>query len=263
MKLTTKLTNLGIELSLHEDEILGHLKPATDADQIHPRQYYVYAHLDSSGQVFYVGKGTGSRAWSTDRHPLWSRYVEKHLNGEYQVIILHDNLSAEDVEEVEAEWIAQYSDTVVNWVNMGRKTDFEALDRRNSLRDVNLSLIQQAKAIEEYDLEKATSMYIQAIEAIQAYASITYAKGLVGQLLAEEAAELGVCGEVKALDRLTICLIKLGRTMEAIQHTDNYFTLYRRDLQFSVAKRIMKRVNKALARMQTNAVAPLMTVVRK
>ena len=67
MKFTTKLTNLGIELSLHDDEIPGLLEPAADADQKHPRRYYVYAHLDSSGQIFYVGKGTGRRAWSTDR----------------------------------------------------------------------------------------------------------------------------------------------------------------------------------------------------
>jgi tetratricopeptide (TPR) repeat protein len=250
MKLTAKLTNLGIELSLHEDEVPGPLEPATDADQIHPRQYYVYAHLDSSGQVFYVGKGMGRRAWSTDRHPLWYRYVDNHLNGVYQVRILHDNLSAENVEEVEAEWIAQCSDTVVNWFNMGRETDFEALDRRNNLRAENLSLIQQAKAIEKNDMEKAASIYIQAIEAIQAYAFITYEKGLVGQLLEEEAAELGVCGEVNALDRLTICLIKLGRPTEAAEHTDKYFALYRRDLQFGIAGRIVKRVDKAIARMQ-------------
>ncbi|MCX5830148.1 MAG: hypothetical protein NTV58_19435 [Deltaproteobacteria bacterium] len=255
MKFTTKLTNLGVELSLHEDDIPGPLEPAIDADQVHPRQYYVYAHLDSSGQVFYVGKGMGRRAWSIDRHPLWSRYVDKHLKGEYQVRILHDNLSAADAEEVEAEWIAQCSDTVVNWCNMGRETDFEALDRYNSIRAVNLSLIQQAKAIEKYDLDKAASMYIQAIEAIHAYAFITYEKGLVGQLLEEEAAELGIHGEVDALDRLTICLIKLGRLTEAVQYTNTYFALYRRDMQFGVAIRIAKRVNKSLARMQKSSIA--------
>lgn len=255
MKFTTKLTNLGIELSLHEKDAPGPLEPAIDADQKNPRQYYVYAHLDNSGQIFYVGKGTGRRAWSTDRHPLWSRYVEKHLSGDYQVKILHDNLSAEEVEEVEAAWIAQCSEMVVNWFNMGRETDFEALDRRNSLRAANLCLIQQAKVIEKSDLEKASLMYIQAIEAIQTYAFITYEKGLVGQLLKEEAAELGICGEINALDRLTICLIKLGRSAEASQHMDNYFALYRRDLQFGVAKRIAKRVSKALERTQkTNRV---------
>lgn len=256
MKFTTNLTNLGIELSLHENGAPKLLTPATDTDQKRPRQYYVYAHLDSSGQIFYVGKGTGRRAWSTDRHPLWSRYVKKHLNGEYQVKIFHDNLSAEDVEEVEAAWIAQCSDTIINWFNMGRETDFEALDMRNRLRDENLSLIRQAKTIEKHDLEKAASMYIQAIEAIQAYAFITCEKGLVGKLLEEEAAELGVCGEVSALDRLSICLIKLGRPTEAIQRTDNYFALYRHDLQFGVAKRIVKRVSKALACIQTDVVEP-------
>jgi hypothetical protein len=133
---------------------------------------------------------------------------------------------------------------------MGRKTDFEALDRYHNLHAANLSLIKQAKAIEKKDLEKAASMYIQAISAIQAYAFISFEKGFVGQLLEEEDAELGVCGEINALNRLTICLIKIGRPAEAFQHTDNYFSLYRRDLQSRVAERITKRVNKALARMQ-------------
>lgn len=247
MKFTVKLTNLGFELSLHEGDAPGPLEPAADTDQNHPRRYYVYAHLDRAGETFYVGKGTGRRAWSPDRHPLWSRYVEKHLNGEYQVRILQDNLSAEDVDEVEAAWIDQYSDRVINLINMGRGIDLETLDKRNDLRAANLALIREAKATEKYDLEKATSMYIQAVEAIQSYAFLIYEKGLVGQLLAEEAAELGVRGEVNAIDRLTICLIKLRRPEEAAQRIDNYFALYRRDLQFVVATRIAQRVSRALA----------------
>ena len=235
---------------MHGGDVPDPLEPAIDADQKHPRRYYVYAHLDNTGQVFCVGKGTGRRAWSIDRHPLWYRYIEKHLKDVYQIRILHDNLSEEEAEEVEAEWIAQCSDTIVNWFNMGRETDFEVLDGRNSLRSLNLLLIQQAKAIEKYNIEKAASMYIQAIKAIQTYAFITYEKGLVGQLLEEEAAELGVCGEVNALDRLTICLIKLGRPTEAAEHTDKYFVLYRRDLQYGAAKRIEKRVSKALVNMK-------------
>ena len=250
MKFTTKQTNIGVEFSLSEAGTPRSLEPPTDADQENPRGYYVYAHLDRSGQIFYIGKGTGRRAWSIDRHPLWSRYVDKHLKGEYQVRILRDNLSAEDAEEVETEWIAQCSGTVVNWVNMGRETDFGALDKLHRLRDENLSLIQKAQTIEKYDIEKAVPMYIQAIEAIQTYALMTYEKGLVGQLLEEEAAELGICGDVNILNRLTICLMKLGRMTEAVQRTDNYFALYRRDMQYGVGKRIMKRVNKARAHIQ-------------
>lgn len=247
MEFTIKPTNSGIKLSLYAGEAPGLIEPSPDADQKHPRRYYVYAHLDNAGIFFYVGKGTGRRAWSADRHPLWYRYVEKHLNGLYQVKILHDNLDVDAAEELEAEWIAQCSDTVVNWINMGRKTDFAALDWRNITRSVNQRLIDQGKATEKYDLEKAVSMYIQAIQAIQEYAFITYEKGLIGQLLEEEAKELGVHGEVNALDRLTLCLVKLGRAKEAAQHSDNYFALYRRDLEYAAAKIIEKRVSKALA----------------
>jgi len=250
MKFTTKLTNLGIELSLNGNDPPGLLKPATDADQKHPRRYYVYAHLDSSEEIFYVGKGTGGRAWSTDRHPLWKRYVDKHLNGEYKVKILHDNLSELDAMELEEAWIAQCSNTVVNWFNMGREDDFKAMNWLVGLRGELATFTRRAKAIEKFDLEKATSMYIEAIGAIPFFAFIAPVKGLVGQLLKEEAEELGVYGEVDVLNRLTICLIKLGRPEEAAQHTDNYFARYRRDLQREVANRIMKRVSKALARTQ-------------
>src|SRR3974390_1606536 len=98
MKLTSRLTNLGFELSLHEREGPKPLKPAVDGNQENPRRSYVYAHMDSAGKIFYVGKGERRRAWSTDRHPLWRRYVEKHLGGSYQVRILRDNLSAEEAE---------------------------------------------------------------------------------------------------------------------------------------------------------------------
>ncbi|MCX5825168.1 MAG: hypothetical protein NTY86_17170 [Deltaproteobacteria bacterium] len=240
----------GREFSTDENDPPVPLEPAIDADQKHPRRYYVYAHLDSSGQIFYIGKGTGRRAWSTVRHPLWSRCVEKHLNGEYKVKILRDNLAAEDIDEVEDAWIAQYSNTVVNLFNVWRDRDFKALAWRNGLRDELFNLMRRAKAIKKVDLEKAIFMYFEAMEAIKSFAFITCEGGLVGQLLNEEAEELGVCGKVDVLNRLTICLIKLGRPEEAARHTEKYFELYRRDLQFGAAKRITERVSKALARKQ-------------
>jgi len=246
MSFNTKLTNLGIEISWHKGAGPKALEAASDADQKNPRKNYVYAHLDSAGRIFYIGKGEGKRAWSTDRHPLWCRYVEKHLNGNYQVRILQDNLSAKDAEKVEAAWIAQYSDTLVNWIDMGRATDFQALEQYHKLRDANRTLIQEAKALEKSNLEEAVAMYVQAIEAIRTYAFISYETGLVGRLLDEETAEVGSSGEIEALDRLTLCLIKLGRTAEAAQHADRYFALYRRDLQLGASERIAKRIKKAL-----------------
>jgi ATP phosphoribosyltransferase len=164
------------------------------------------------------------------------------------VCILQDDLSAEQAEEIEAAWIAQCSDNLVNWVKMGRAFDFQALDRYNKLRDANRSLIQQAKACEKRDLLQAVKLYVQAIQAIPTYASINYEKGLVGKLLSEEADDLGRNGEIEALDRLTMSLIKLKRPAEASEHAKNYFAMYRRDLQMAASHRIAKRIEKALVR---------------
>ena len=256
MKISTRLTNLGIEISLGAGEKPKLLAPAKDADQTNPRRAYVYDHVDDGGNIFYVGKGEGRRAWSTDRHPLWHRYVEKHLGGKYQVRILKDNLSVQEAEEVEAEWIAQCSDSLVNWQNMGRATYFQALDRYHKLRDANRSLIQRAKAHEKLNLSEAVQMYAQVIEAAAQYASISYEKGLVGKLLDEEAQDTGRSGEIEALDRLTMCLVKLDRSVEAASHVDRYFATYRRDLQLSAAQRIRKRIEKALARAAKGTAAP-------
>lgn len=248
MRFTARLTNLGVELSLGDSNDAKPLKAAIDADQKNPRRSYVYAHVDSAGNIFYVGKGEARRAWSTDRHLLWHRYVDKHLAGKYEVRILQDNLSKKRAEEVEAAWIAQCSEGLVNWVNMGRDLDYRALDNYHRLRNANRALIQQAKVIEKADLAQAAKMYIQAIEAIPEYAFISYEKGLVGQLLDEDTDQFGRNGEIEALDRLTMCLTKLGRPAEAAQHADNYFALFRRDLSLSASQRITKRVNKALSR---------------
>jgi hypothetical protein len=142
MKVTARLTNTGIEISMGDGAAPKPLKAAPDARQDNPRKSYVYAHIDAAGNIFYVGKGDERRAWSKDRHPLWHRYVERHLGGAYQVRILQDNLSPDEAEELEAAWIAQCSDGLVNWVNMGRVTDFQALERYHKSRDANRCLIQ-------------------------------------------------------------------------------------------------------------------------
>jgi hypothetical protein len=250
MKVTARMTNLGIELALYDGEGPKPLQPATDANQEKPRRSYVYAHTDTAGKIFYVGKGTARRAWSRDRDPLWHRYVEKHLGGSYHVRILQDNLSAAGAEELEAAWIAQCSDDLVNWINIGRGTDFQALDQYHKLRDANRALIQQAKTVEKRDLAQASDLYVQSVESIRRYAFIDHEKGLIGQLLREEAEEFGRYGEIEALDRLTMCLIKLGRPAEAAQHAKAYFALYRRDLQLAAYQRITKRIEKALVRMR-------------
>ena len=244
MRASARLTNLGIEFSVvHGDP--KPLVPAADANQENPRKNYVYVHVDGRGQIFYVGMGKGRRAWSTDRHPLWHRYVEKHLGRNYKVRILWDNLSADEAEELESEFIYRHAETLVNW-DSARPYDTEALDRLHKLRNVNRSRIQVGRLCESSNLQEAVAMYIEAIDATSAYANIHYETGLVGQLLNEDAADLGINGELEALDRLTLCLVKIRKPAEAAQHADSYFALYRRDLNLKAAERITKRIKKAL-----------------
>ena len=45
-----------------------------------PQDFYVYIHRKATtGEIFYVGKGTGRRAWtSKSRNVYWHRVVKKH-----------------------------------------------------------------------------------------------------------------------------------------------------------------------------------------
>lgn len=227
-----------------------HPVPQSDANQENPKGFYVYVHCDAQGKIFYVGKGTGKRAWSKDRHPLWVRYVEKHLGGKYEIRILADKLSEEESEVIEAEFMAEYVD-LINWQNMARTNDYEkawqCLDRQKA----NQVLIQQAKATEKQNPESAVELYVNAIENVQGYDDRQYdTKTLLGRLEEEEERELRHCGKpegLKALDRLTMCLIKLGRSREASERVEAYFTLYPRDRTQSAAKQIIRRIEKALS----------------
>lgn len=247
LNITFRLTNSGISLSVGDDST-SRLAPVAGTPQDKPRRYYIYAHAASDGKYFYIGKGTGNRAWSANRHDLWQRYVTKHLNGKYNIVILQDNLSADEADELESEWIAQESDSLVNWINFGRRYDQVALDNFHKLRDANRALIAQAKSMEKVNLENAMSMYMKAISAIDEYAGINYESGLVGQLLKEEKEELGLSGEIEALDRLSLCLIKLCRPAEADSWMRKYFKKYASDLQRPVSDRIRKRVEKAMSK---------------
>jgi hypothetical protein len=246
LDIRARITNLGIELGIGPEGAWPPLSPDPNADQVNPRNQYVYSHEAPDGTVFYVGKGTGRRAWSRYRHPLWERYVEKHLGGQFEVRILHDGLSGTEAERLEAEWIAEHSATLLNWANMGRECDYEANARFHTLRNANRALVQNTKAIEKDNPEAAVKAYLTAIEAVRDYAFIRDESGLVGELLAEVDDERGVTGYLEALDRLTLCLVRLGRAEEAMSHAQKYFAEYRLDRGLKGAERIALRLQRAL-----------------
>lgn len=68
--------------------------------------FYVYAHFDSVGKCFYIGKGKQQRAYSTYRRNVyWNRVAKRG----YTVSILFDALLESDALALEVDLIAKYS----------------------------------------------------------------------------------------------------------------------------------------------------------
>lgn len=67
---------------------------------------YVYGHYKAdTGELFYVGKGTGNRAWDIrSRNKHWQSVVKKHG---YEVRILADGLTEDEAYKREAAIIAE------------------------------------------------------------------------------------------------------------------------------------------------------------
>ena len=74
------------------------------------RQYYCYIHKRSNGDVVYVGKGQGNRAWATKRtNPVHSRWL--HYSAQYglpQVEVVDRFMTEEEALKREKELVHQY-----------------------------------------------------------------------------------------------------------------------------------------------------------
>jgi hypothetical protein len=248
MKIRVGANSLSIFLGVGSTDDEKKKSPGAAPDQNNPRGFYVYGHYDSHGSLFYVGKGIDRRAWAMDRHYLWQRYVKHNLGGNFEVRIIADGMSAAAAEELEARLIAEQGNSLVNWANMGRSSDFKLLTRYHALRDANRALIQNTRVLEKIDPESAVRNYKTAIEKTVEYAFMDFEPGLVGQMLSEECSELGRRGEPLAIERLTMCLLKLGRVAEAAEVSEAYFLRYKRDLETDIGNRTKARIEKALAR---------------
>lgn len=191
-----------------------------------PPGFYVYGHFTPAGELFYVGKGTGYRAWARGRHSVWHYYVTKRLGGAFNVSILKDGLDEDTAVDLEEQLIAEYGDRLVNWINPGRGFNYKALDQYWQLKNAAKALIARTRPIEASDPEAAIAAYREALRIGDEWNTVDCSEsGLVGEINSEMGDDYE-SGCTDALDRLTVVLRKQGRLGEVIDEIDRYSARY-------------------------------------
>ena len=81
------------------------------------KQYYVYIHRrNDTGEVFYVGKGSGKRATTKDSHNKWWQHIVKKHGYTVEIIETYNN--EQDAYNMETYLIQSYKALGVEIVNL-------------------------------------------------------------------------------------------------------------------------------------------------
>jgi hypothetical protein len=214
------------------------------------REFYVYVHRDSTGAVFYVGKGRARRAWSRSRTPVWHRYVDDHLEGRYDVEIVRDALTHGEALEHESAEIARHGPALVNWLNPARAFDAAALERVRLLRADTLARVGSAQFLEERAPVEALRRYRLALADVLVYSRMPVERGRLADLK-----DVDLRGEPIVLDRLTRLLERLGRGEEARAAAARYFAEFPAAAATAAGQRVRRRCER-LARLDSRDGGP-------
>jgi hypothetical protein len=183
-------------------------------------RYYVYVHQDVGGRIFYVGMGTGDRAWSVDRDVIWNHYVRTRLNGRYEVRVIVDGLSEEEALEREVQLMAELANQVVNRQNMGRPVDIPTLNRMSVISQERDDVY--AQGISARDPVLKLQLFQRALELHRSVSKLCPETGIFGELLRE----LPPLGHIELLDSLVRAHIDLGDARGAATALDDYVAFF-------------------------------------
>jgi len=225
-----------------------HVGQPGSRDRDSGERYYVYLHRDPNGDVFYVGKGTKDRAWrESGRHEVWCRYVE-HFDGQYEVEIVQDDLNEGSAESLEDDLMREYGGQLINWFNFHRTGDWAAYEEYWSRRTANTEYVKETKTMEAADPEECVRRYRKALAEMIDYEKAALDDptryenytGTAGDVYSSWFRD-NACGDWLILDRLTLCLKKLGREAEIRSLVRRYLEVFPGALALSSFSRIPKR----------------------
>lgn len=197
------------------------------------KQYYVYVHETLLGEVFYVGKGLGNRAWRKGRDVNWNLYVENHLKNQYNVRIMFDKLSEKQALEEEERLISKYGDLLVNRQNMSRSLNMSALNTRNEI-EAKLRQVELNAELAS-DPSKKSDLFIEALKYHKQFANTIIENGLIGKLLAKHP-----LGNIRLLDKAIRSLIAARQKEKAQTVFEQYFLDYPQDEELKKVTSIVK-----------------------
>lgn len=195
------------------------------AQPCRPGRFYVYTHKDKNGVVFYVGKGTGDRAHSSDRPAEWHEYVEKRSDGKFSIEIVRDGISEEDALEIEDAVMKVHGGTIVNRANPHAPYDLSKFHAYCEAQKSFGAALRRA-----IDLQKA-KQFERAIPEFEA------AYALHSEMVRNADYDLGARRGLSStaftyhpsstlVDGYSLVLSKTGRNRELIAFAEQYFRDY-------------------------------------
>lgn len=120
------------------------------------------------------------------------------------------------------------------------KVDYDAIAKYHEMRNATLKFVTDTRPMEKSDATKAIERYSEAIAHVRECEHFAADRRLFPLI------EPGCNGnEVGVLDRLTLCLIRSNRQIEAIAAAHAYFTEFPGAANSSLGKSILARINKA------------------
>ena len=219
----------------------GNIDPEKKGDNI----YYVYAHINQeTKKVFYIGMGKNKRAWSKNRHPYWTKYVEK-LNCKYDVKILKDKLYEQEAVEWEQHYMREYANTLLNIQNWYQPhPGWEIYDHyHNKQYEIDNKMII-LRNWELVDINRAIDGYKELLhthEELRKLSPRQYEGELIQELSEEQ-------GPYYIINKLSICLARVGKVKEAIKIIEEYLSKFPMDRELSGSSKVFDTLEKRLDR---------------